>query len=200
MSVSRALLSLFFFCLVFGGDEGWAVQAARGKIERENYVNFRSGPGLSHPPMTVLRRGEEVEVEGREGNWYRVSLSDGRKGYVYWEFVEVAGKLEPGPKAEPQEKPPPITATAKEKPAEQAAERTEEEKEGLAVSVEPPLPQPEKAAAKGDLPAIIEVLEKRGWNMLVWVVAGICIFILGWICGGNYYLRRDRIRRTKIHF
>jgi hypothetical protein len=36
------------------------------------------------------------------------------------------------------------------------------------------------------------------WETLRWLGAALCIFILGWICGGNFYLRRDRIKRAKI--
>ncbi len=36
--------------------------------------------------------------------------------------------------------------------------------------------------------------------IVMWIAAALCIFILGWILGGNYYLRRDRIDRSKLHF
>jgi len=41
-------------------------------------------------------------------------------------------------------------------------------------------------------------IEEREWQALKWVATVLCVFGLGWILGGNYYLRRDRVKRRKL--
>ena len=49
-------------------------------------------------------------------------------------------------------------------------------------------------------PSIIQMLEGREHELLIWVsIAGVA-FAIGWILGGNYYLRRDRARSRKLRF
>jgi len=49
-------------------------------------------------------------------------------------------------------------------------------------------------------PSILQMLEGHETALIVaFTIAG-AFFLLGWICGGNYYLRRERRRRTKIRF
>jgi hypothetical protein len=44
------------------------------------------------------------------------------------------------------------------------------------------------------------MLEGRENDLVLWAsIAGVA-FIIGWICGGNYYVRRDRSRRRKLRF
>ena len=56
----------------------------------------------------------------------------------------------------------------------------------------------QKAPAQS--PSIIEMLEGRESDLTLWASIAAVAFIIGWICGGNYYLRRDRTRRTKLRF
>jgi hypothetical protein len=49
-------------------------------------------------------------------------------------------------------------------------------------------------------PSIIQMLEGREGDLLVWVSIAVVSFMIGWIFGGNYYLRRDRVRRRKLRF
>jgi hypothetical protein len=56
----------------------------------------------------------------------------------------------------------------------------------------------QKTPAKS--PSIIKMLEGRENDLVLWVSIAAVSFIIGWICGGNYYLRRDRTRRRKLRF
>jgi hypothetical protein len=56
----------------------------------------------------------------------------------------------------------------------------------------------QKTPAKS--PSIIKMLEGRENDLLLWASIAAVSFIIGWICGGNYYLRRDRTRRRKLRF
>lgn len=62
-----------------------------------------------------------------------------------------------------------------------------------APPVEQKLP-PEKS------PSIIQMLEGRENDLIVWASIAVVFFAIGWIWGGNYYLRRDRARSRKLRF
>ena len=49
-------------------------------------------------------------------------------------------------------------------------------------------------------PSIIQMLEGRESDLLIWLSIAVVSFMVGWIFGGNYYLRRDRVRRRKLRF
>ncbi len=60
------------------------------------------------------------------------------------------------------------------------------------------LVEKELPEAKTLLP--IEMDRERLLEIATWFGAALCIFIFGWVLGGNYYLRRDRNDRNKLHF
>ncbi len=49
-------------------------------------------------------------------------------------------------------------------------------------------------------PSILQMLDGHELELLAAAAIALSFFIIGWICGGNYYLRRDRRRRTKLRF
>ncbi len=176
-----ALLSFTLLLLVLlPGDATAEATGERGEIQGESYVNLRSGPGLSRPSRAVLRKGVEVTVEREERNWYLVSLSDGRSGYVYKPFVRLLGVEEIKPALEGAG-------------AERVVEREKDSPRSSPKRVE-------RQPPKGKSMPIITVIEGKEWEILLWFVVALGIFLVGWICGGNYYLRRDRIKRTKLRF
>jgi uncharacterized protein YraI len=193
---------IFFISLALVSGENLAdPKAKKGKIAGASHVNLRSGPGISHPPIKILRIGAEVDVERLEGSWYRVSLPDGKRGYVYKPLVYLA-EDEEGVSVK-------VGNAAGQEPGvlkEIAATETNgtEKKGPLAV----PRPQKElshtnlveKEIPKDYPPLTIGIGPGQVLVIAMWITAALCIFILGWILGGNYYLRRDRINRSKLHF
>lgn len=186
----RALLSFTLLGLVFlPGDSAAELMGKKGKIQGENFVNLRSGPGLSHPSRAILRKGEEVTVEREEGSWYLVSLKDGKRGYVYKEYVHLF--------VEGETKEVGVEATSKVPREDIVTGPSEVLEKDLPIS---PSPEVARKTSEGKPLPLIKVIEGREWEILRWFGAAFCVFIIGWICGGNYYLRRDRIRRSKLHF
>ncbi|MDD2717965.1 MAG: C1 family peptidase [Candidatus Wallbacteria bacterium] len=55
----------------------------------DGVANVRSGPGTNYSILTALRNGTQVKVLSLEGNWYRVTLDDGRTGYIYSNILKV---------------------------------------------------------------------------------------------------------------
>jgi len=56
-----------------------------------NGVNLRSSPTTASTSLGKLYRGSAVTVTGKSGDWYVVS-SDGKRGYVYDDYVSVTTK------------------------------------------------------------------------------------------------------------
>ena len=51
-------------------------------------ANVRAGPGTSHERLQTLNSGDEVNVTGRSGEWYRIAFAGGRIGYVFKNLLE----------------------------------------------------------------------------------------------------------------
>jgi len=205
----------------------------RGRVSGASHVNLRSGPGISYPPVTIIKSGEEVTVEKLEGNWYQVSLPDGSRGYVYAELIHfLPEKAEQEQSVAPVTLPTPIILPTPN--IEVSLEDSTVKPQPETVRLEPMVEQPED-----DLPELIEAQAEvppeetpaspleiesfppktqavvprkiettfpvngsdgQVWEVIGWIIVPGCIFVLGWILGGNYYLRRDRIERTKLRF
>ncbi len=54
-------------------------------------LNFRLEPGTGPPVKTCLPPGTRIEVSGREGDWSRVVLANGREGWMSSAFLTPAG-------------------------------------------------------------------------------------------------------------
>jgi hypothetical protein len=48
--------------------------------------------------------------------------------------------------------------------------------------------------------SVIQMLEGRENDLIIWASIAVVFFAIGWIWGGNYYLRRDRARSRKLRF
>ena len=64
----------------------------------------------------------------------------------------------------------------------------------------PASPVAEKKTADEKSPSIIQMLEGREHDLILWVSIAFIAFAIGWILGGNYYLRRDRARSKRLRF
>lgn len=192
---------LFFIVSLSGKGLADLILKKKGMIAGASHVSLRSGPGISHPAVKILRIGEEVDVERLEGSWYRVSLPDGNSGYVYKPLVylsgdetvesvdvEIATTQEP---EVPEERSITGANGAEEKSSSRIPRRQPEISNSQLVEKEFPESHPLLSKVTG---------KDRFLEIAEWFVAALCIFILGWVFGGNYYLRRDRKERNKLHF
>ena len=64
----------------------------------------------------------------------------------------------------------------------------------------PASPVAEEKTPDEKSPSIIQMLEGREHDLILWVSIAIIAFAIGWILGGNYYLRRDRARSKRLRF
>ncbi|HEX2928682.1 MAG TPA: hypothetical protein VHV54_03150 [Candidatus Binatia bacterium] len=61
-------------------------------------------------------------------------------------------------------------------------------------------PEQEQTASPERPPSILQMLEGHETELAIAAAIAVGSFFIGWICGGNYYLRRDRQLRRKIRF
>lgn len=226
LNACPSILTFALFLLVAPLTGGAQTQSGyrTGRISGASHVNLRSGPGVSHPSVTILKNGDPVNVQALEGTWYRVSLPGWEDtGYIYEEFLEIInGKsttaAPPAPDPSPievssqttvHEPAPGLTELSTARPPSaptgsvpevKPAESGENPAPGQLNTEPSPAPSTPTTSTPATVPGPGRTLQNRLWWITRWFVVPLCIFALGWICGGNYYLRRDRIERTKIRF
>ncbi len=61
--------------------------ACTGTITGE-WVNVRPTPGTEGAPVATLSRGTQVAIVSMEGQWFKVTLVDGRQGFIFAQFVK----------------------------------------------------------------------------------------------------------------
>ncbi len=91
-------LRLAFFLLLLAVSillPASAVRAADGPLALVNVeaLNVRQGPGVDYGVVTVIHAADMLRIMGRNaaGDWYQVSLEDGRGGWVSAALVTVVG-------------------------------------------------------------------------------------------------------------
>ena len=94
------------------------------------------------------------------------------------------------------------TAPAKPQPPASVKAKTPESRSKASSPAKSAAPvdsaQEQKSAAKS--PSILQMLEGHETELMIAAGIAATFFLIGWICGGHYYLRRDRQRRTRIRF
>jgi hypothetical protein len=88
------------------------------------------------------------------------------------------------------------TATDNTAALTSASTPTPTQKQGSA----PTSPVAEQKPPGEKSPSIIQMLEGRENDLILWMSIAAVAFAIGWIFGGNYYLRRDRVRSKKLRF
>ncbi len=71
------------------------IQESAGDIEVDmrrlgrarTWVNLRSGPGTEYRKILTLRPGEQVEILGKRGKWYKVKTKEGFIGYSHGDYI-----------------------------------------------------------------------------------------------------------------
>jgi len=209
------ILVLFYFPLAAQGAE------KRATIQGVSHANLRTGPGVSHPANTILNVNDQLIIEGKEGEWYFVTALNGQKGYVHQSLVRViSGESVPATRddvvatkpavgeAQPLPKLAPVALSAAPTALSPATlEPALQDSEPLGVKAETKTSQAPVIADANDSrtvqtksPPLIQLLEGREADIVLWLAIAVAFFLIGWICGGNYYLRRDRLRRTRLRF
>ncbi len=65
------------------------VQVGKVMVSEGSTLNVRSGAGMNYDVIGSLKRGEEVEVQGLDGDWYKIKILS-KDGYVHKDYLSVS--------------------------------------------------------------------------------------------------------------
>jgi hypothetical protein len=165
-------------------------------------ANVRAGAGIDHAIRATLNEGAQVAVGKLDGEWYEVTAPDGQTGYIHKSLLKFgtetsSAQTSPSAVKSKNDK----TAKAGSRmigtPSQVAtgdAAKASKSKSSVAAAPK------ESDAPASKSPSIVQMLEGYEHELMMGAVLAVVFFFIGWICGGNYYLRRDRRQRSKIRF
>ncbi|MDD2717742.1 MAG: SH3 domain-containing protein [Candidatus Wallbacteria bacterium] len=52
-------------------------------------ANLRQGPGLNYQVITPVGKGTTVSIVGQQADWCKVTIPDGRSGYMYIKALQM---------------------------------------------------------------------------------------------------------------
>jgi SH3 domain protein len=81
----KRICFLLVFALIWAAAA--AVQAQTVYISDVFEVTLRTGPGIDHKIVAMLRSGEPMTIIEEGEEWTRVEIADGRQGYVLNRFI-----------------------------------------------------------------------------------------------------------------
>lgn len=186
-----------------------AMAAEKAVVFGTPTANIRGGPGVEHQIIVTLKENDPLVIEKLEGEWYLVTAADGLKGYMHKNLVKIAGDVQKpaAPVAKPAETP---TKEAVKPPPPPAAPVVVSPQKALAPAQEPvpaklpsagPVPlDVKRSPTPAKAPALIQFIEGRETETLICLIVAAVAFLLGWLCGGTYSLRRDRLKRSRLNF
>lgn len=71
------------------GDTKLAAPASKLVPVTVEVANLRSGPSTDYQRLGKLRQGQTVKLLGRSGQWFQVETSNGTKGWMHGELLQV---------------------------------------------------------------------------------------------------------------
>lgn len=174
-------------------------------------AKLRLGAGVEDPLERTLKENDQGTVEKLEARWYQVNTANGQ-GYDQKSLLKLAAdtslqQLElqpPTPKSaavEPNEpaKDAPVAPTTKQKTRGPAKPMSKPQKEPPPAELTTPIASaapPKNLETKS--PSVLQMIEGSETELTIGLaIAGIA-FALGWLCGGSYYLRRERKSLRKL--
>lgn len=202
---------ILFVVICFSIDRGGAAEK-KAAVSGTPPANLRAGTGVEHALKLTLKEGDQVTAEKLEGEGYLVAAVDGHKGYIHKKLLKLADETsgqsvtsqtaiqiaaasetkEPAKKATP---PAPAVPTS-QSPTVAPTQAGESSK-----TATPPTPAaaPQRATeAKSQ--SILQMIEGHEAEVKIAALVAALAFVLGWFCGGTYYLRRERKARRKLRF
>ena len=176
-------------------------------------ANLRAGAGVDHPLKLTLKEGDQVTVEKAEGEWFLVAAADGQKGYIHKNLLRLAGetlaqsvagqtpiqKVAAAQGKEPAKEatPPAAVGPASQSPTVAPTKAGGSSKTTPPATVSAAAPQREPEAKSQ---SILQMIEGHEAEVKIAALVAAIAFVLGWFCGGSYYIRRERRARRRLRF
>ena len=181
----------FFSCVVVIGilvhaDRSRAAEPVRqlGTISETAMANS-NGAAAGHSSKLTFKNGHSGTLEKAEkppGEWFLIAAAvDGHDGYVPGRFAKLV-----------ENAPSPLPSA----PAGPAITKTEKATSGATAAA--PVQVARAEPADGKSPSILQLLEVHEKEVKVALAVAGVAFLLGWLCGGMYSVRRERKHRRRL--
>jgi len=164
-------------------------------------ANMRAGAGVEHAIKLTLKEGDLVTIEKLEGEWFRVSTADGQQGYIHKNLLKLVDNVAAQPPAVAPQK----SAGSGTPALAPEAARPQTVPVPATNSAQPPSPPPaataEVASTKitdGKAPSLLQILAAHESEVKIGVLIAGVAFVIGWFCGGHYYVRREHKYRRRL--
>lgn len=194
--------SVVALLVLFSSESAPAAEAVAQKatVFGTPTANLRAGAGVEHELKLSLKEGDPVTIERLEGEWFLVTAADGQQGFIHRNLVKPVEKVAAQPQiAQPQKSvavatPAPVTESAKTVPAPATSPAKAPSSTSAAASGE-------VARAKttdGKAPSLLQMLEAHELEVKMGLAVAGVAFVIGWFCGGRYYIWRERKYRRRL--
>ena len=195
-------LCRFIIVLVLLLSEGSAIAAEavaqKATVFGTPTANLRAGAGVEHELKLILKEGNQVTIETLEGEWYLVTAPDGQQGYIHKNLLKPVQNVTVPPQIAPPQKSVAVATPAPETGRARAAPANSPTK----------APSPTPAAASGEVaktkitdgqaPSLLQMLEGHELEVKIGLLVAGVAFVIGWFCGGHYYIRREQKHRRRL--
>lgn len=159
------------------------IYAATLYVSDYREIMLRAGPSGKHKILAVLKTGDEMKRLGVQGDYYRVSLPDGKRGYVLKAFVA-------------DEPPPQLSLRKLEQRVRSQTEQLEAlRRENAQLKEVSGKFEKDASAQSGRLKQLEqERAELRRDDNIWWFLAGAGVLLIGWLLGWTRLGGRTRRR------
>jgi hypothetical protein len=166
--------------------------------------------------VTAITNGAgQVVIDKIEAESYLITSSDAQQAFIYEYLLSIADETAapvtpsvPSPvqksatniEVKETSKQPSVSTSATSAPASTTSAPTQSVPSSV-IKAPPSAAQPAAPKAAAAKPqSILQMIEGHETEFKIGVLIAVGSFVLGWICGGSYYVRRERKRRGKLRF
>jgi hypothetical protein len=173
-------------------------------------AKLRAEAGVDVALKLTPKEGDQVSVEKIDGGWLLVGAADGQKGYILLKAADdTAAQAIPTPApsqkitvTEIKEPVKGVTPSAAAIPTSQSPTVTPTKAGESSKTANTPTPAAValQRTAEAKPQSILQMIDGHEAEVKIAALVAALAFVLGWFCGGTYYLRRERKARRKLRF
>jgi uncharacterized protein YgiM (DUF1202 family) len=196
---SQCIVALLF-CLSTENAAAAEAVAQKATVFGTPAANLRAGPGVEHELKLTLKEGDPVTIAKLEGEWFWVTVADGQQGYIHKNLLKLVESVAVQPQVAPPQKSAavatPAAAPGTGKPQNVPAPATQAAKAPAPNSTANEVA--ETQTTDGKAPSLLQMLDAHESEVKIGLLVAGIAFVIGWFCGGHYYIRREHKHRRRL--
>jgi len=174
--------------------------AQKAMVSGTPTANLRAGPSVDHALKLTLKEGDPVTIQKLDGEWFLVTAADGQQGYIHKNLLRPVENVASQPQVTLEQKsdavaaPAPVTGSTPTAPASPPNHAIPQSPIAAAASVEAGKARTKEVKA----PSLLQMLEGHESEVKIGLLVAGVAFVIGWFCGGHYYIRREHKYRRRL--